>query len=241
MSGFLFKLGQIVGTKVRQANWLYRSLTGTEAEAVEAEYGVGWDLARALVQQLELDASPAHQQLVGNLGSQLVTGLRQRSWRFQFRVIVAPEINAFALPGGFIFVTGKLLEVCADDNPALAFALAHEMGHVIRRHAIDRMMANTLVSGVLQRWPVGGRLLHSQIASLLNTLLRQGYSREQELEADTIGLSLLGAAGFDTGGARRLLLKVGATGAPEPWLGGYLASHPSLEVRRANLENSWRR
>jgi Zn-dependent protease with chaperone function len=72
---------------------------------------------------------------------------------------------------------------------------------------------------------------------LLNTLLRQGYSREQELEADSIGLSLLGAGGFNTGAARRLLLMLGANSASEPWLGGYFASHPSLEIRLGNLDN----
>jgi predicted Zn-dependent protease len=96
------------------------------------------------------------------------------------------------------------------------------------------MMADSFLSGVLGRLPLGGGLLRPQIAALLSTLLRQGYSQEQELEADAAGLELARAAGFDAGGARRVLARLGAPA--DPLLFSYFATHPPLEVRLAHLE-----
>lgn len=235
MSGFFYNLGRMVGSKVRQANWVYRSLTGTEAESIAAEMAVGRDLASAFLQQMEVDPDPEAIQYLDALGARLVPCLRQQQWSFRFLSVLAPEVNAFALPGGYLFVTRRLLQICADDPDGLAFVLGHEMGHVVRRHAIERMMANSLLSGVLGRLPVAGGALRGQVVSLLGTLLRQGYSREQELDADSCGFDLVKAAGFDPQGATRVLLRLGSFGTADPMLSGYLASHPPLEVRLAQL------
>src|SRR5205823_6424711 len=115
----------------------------------------------------------------------------------RFVAVRAPEINAFALPGGYVFVTRRLLDFSRWDHAELAFVLGHEMGHVVKRHAIERLMANALFGGIAARLPVGGAVLRPHVAALLSTLLRQGYSREQELEADAFGARVAHAAGFD--------------------------------------------
>ncbi len=236
MAGFFYNLGKLVGPKVRQANWVYRSLAGTEAESLDAEHAVGRDLAQAFLLQLELDRDPAAKQLLDHVGGRLTPCLRQRRWRFRFLPVLAPEVNAFALPGGYVFVTRRLLELCGADHDGLAFVLGHEMGHVVRRHAIERMMANTFVSGVLGRLPLAGGVLRGQVAAVLSTLLHQGYSREQELDADASGVELARAAGFDAAGASRILLRLGAGGGADPLLAGYFASHPPLDERLAQIK-----
>jgi predicted Zn-dependent protease len=235
MAGFFYRLGRMVGPRLRKANWVYRSLTGTAAEAITAEHAVGRDLAQAFLQQLETDGDPAVRARLDALGARLSACVRERRWRFQFLAVRAPEVNAFALPGGFIFVTRRLLAECGPDQDGLAFVLGHEIAHVIRRHAIDRLMAGTLVSGVLTRLPLGGGLVRSQVAALLSTLLRQGYSQDQELEADAVGLKLARAAGFDGAAAGRLLARLAAGRAADPLLFSYLSSHPPLEVRLRQL------
>ncbi len=236
MAGFFYKLGRLVGPKVRKAEWVVRSLTGSEAEAVRAEQAVGRDLARALLEQLEADADPAARQHLDYLAARLTAGLRERGRGFHFRAVRAPEVNAFALPGGYVFVTRRLLDLCSWDHAELAFVLGHEMGHVVKRHAIERLMANTLFNGLASRLPVGGRLLRPHVAALLSTLLRQGYSREQELEADAFGVRTARAAGFDPAGGRRVLVRLAAESAAEPLLSAYFASHPPLDVRLRHLE-----
>ncbi|HKI32286.1 MAG TPA: M48 family metalloprotease [Gemmataceae bacterium] len=236
MAGFFYNLGRLVGPKVRKAEWVLRSLTGSEAEAIVAEQAVGRDLARAFVEQLGHDPDPVVREHLDYLAAKLTAAQSDRRWGFRFLAVRAPEVNAFALPGGFVFVTRHLLEVCGWDHAELAFVLGHEMGHIVKRHAIERLMANTLFSGVVARLPVGGAVLRPHVAALLNTLLRQGYSREQELEADAFGARAARAAGFDPAGARRVLVRLAAESAAEPLLSGYFASHPPLDVRLRHLE-----
>jgi predicted Zn-dependent protease len=236
MAGFFYNLGRMVGPKVRKAEWVYRSLTGTEAEAIQAERAVGRDLAQAFLEQLEADPEPAARQHLDYLAAKLTAGLRAHHWPLRVLAVRAPEVNAFALPGGYVFVTRRLIDFCAWDHAELAFVLGHEMGHVVKRHAIERLMANTLFSGVLARLPLGGSVLRPHVAALLTTLLHQGYSREQELEADAFGARLAAAAGFDPAAGRRMLVRLGAESAAAPLLSGYFASHPPLDVRLRNLD-----
>jgi beta-barrel assembly-enhancing protease len=236
MAGFFYNLGRLVGPKVRKAEWVVRSLTGSEAEAITAEQAVGHDLARAFLEQMQPDHDPAARQHLDYLAARLTAGQPDRRRGFRFLAVRSPEMNAFALPGGYVFVTRRLIEVCSWNHDELAFVLGHEMGHVVKRHAIERLMANTLFNGIVARLPVGGSVLRPHVAALLTTLLNQGYSREQELEADAFGARAAAAAGFDPAGGRRVLVRLAAESAAEPLLGGYFASHPPLADRLRNLE-----
>jgi predicted Zn-dependent protease len=237
MAGFFYNLGRLIGPKVRKAEWVVRSLTGSEAEAVVAEQAVGRDLARAFLEQMEPDRDPAAREHLDYLAARLTPGLREPTRGFRFLAVRAPEPNAFALPGGYVFVTRRLIDLCSWDHDELAFVMGHEMGHVVKRHAIERLMANTLFNGVAARLPIGGAVLRPHVAALLSTLLHQGYSREQELEADAFGARLAAAAGFDATGVRRVLVRLAAESAAEPLLGGYFASHPPLAERLRQIES----
>jgi predicted Zn-dependent protease len=236
MAGFFYNLGRLVGPKMRKAEWVLRSLTGSEAEAIVAEQAFGRDLARAFLAQLGHDSDSVVREHLDYLAAKLTAGLSDRRWGFRFLAVRAPELNAFALPGGFVLVTRRLLDLCAFDHAELAFVLGHEMGHIVKRHAIERLMANTLFNSMVSRLPAGGSVLRPHVAALLSTLLQQGYSREQELEADAFGARTARSAGFDPAGARRVLVRLASESAAEPLLSGYFASHPPLEVRLRHLE-----
>src|SRR5258708_1627894 len=134
MASIFYKLGRLVGPKLRQANWVLRSLTGTDAEVARAEYAVGHDLAQAVARQMEIEHEPAAEQTLAGLKDRLSACVKDRSRQFSFSLVRAPEVNAFALPGGFVFVTRPLLQLCGGEPDELAFVLGHEMAHVIRRH-----------------------------------------------------------------------------------------------------------
>src|SRR3954463_12545303 len=104
MAGFFYQLGKMVGPKLRQANWVFRSLTGTETEAARAEYAVGQDLARVLAGQLEIDPDPGVRHLLQEVVARLAACLRNRQQRFTVHAVRASPVNAFALPGGFLFI-----------------------------------------------------------------------------------------------------------------------------------------
>lgn len=235
MANFFYKLGRFVGPKVRQANWVLRSLTGTDAEVAQAEYAVGRDLAQAIARQMEIEQEPAAEEILADLKGRLGGCVKDRSRRFSFSLVRTPEVNAFALPGGFVFVTRPLLHLCGGNRDELAFVLGHEMGHVLRRHAMDRLMANTVISAAVGRWTRAGGWISQPVTGVVTGLLSQGYSQDQELEADRLGVQLARAAGFDTTAAVRLLARLQAYAGDPSMLGGYFSSHPPLAVRVEQL------
>ena len=131
MSSLFYNLGKMAGPKVRKAKWIWQSITASEADTIKAEYEVGQDLACEIRNQLELDTEPRAGQLLNKVGSHLAVRVTNKLRIFNFEVIKGSEPNAFALPGGFIFVTKSLLELCDWNQDEIAFILAHEMGHVI--------------------------------------------------------------------------------------------------------------
>jgi len=235
MAKFFYNLGRMVGPNLRKANWLLNALTGSEADAIRAEYGVGKDLAQAFLQQAELDPDLEIRQRIETIGQRLVGCVKEKQHRFWFGVVRSNEINAYALPGGFIFLMRPLLELCQWNTDEIAFVLGHEMGHVLKRHAIDRLMANSLIRGGLAKLPVGGPL-RGPLVQLATSLLSQGYSQDTELEADRLGAKLMHAAGFEVAAAARLLNRL-RTVPTEAWtLSTYLSSHPPIDARVRAVE-----
>lgn len=235
MAGFFYNLGKKLGPKLRQANWVFHSVTGSEADAARAEYAVGRDLAQAFVQQAEIDSDPQVQHLLDEVGNRLAGCVKAPGRRFVFRAVRANEFNAFALPGGFIFVMRPLLGFCACNPDEIAFVLGHEMAHVIKRHVVDRLMASSLIHGGMSRLPAGG-VLRAQVIHTATAMLNQGYSQDNELEADHLAVKLTRAAGFDAAAAGRVLNRL-RTIPTEAWmLSGYLSSHPPVDVRIARIE-----
>jgi predicted Zn-dependent protease len=228
MAGFFFKLGQFLGVQSRKAGWMFRSLTGTEAEALRAEQAVGRDLARTVLSQAEPDPDPAVARWLDEVGGVLARAVKARNREFQFRALLLPEPNAFAIPGGFIFATRSLLRLCQGSHDDLAFVLGHEMGHVLRGHAAERMVAGSLLQ-------TGVGLLRVPAAGLLSILLQKGYAQDQELEADREAVQLCAQAGFDPSAGVRLFEQLRLHLAGPSALAGYFATHPPWEVRLEQL------
>jgi predicted Zn-dependent protease len=225
----------MVGQNVRKADWVLRSMTGTESDALKAEQAVGKDLASAYVKENTLDPEPDVQRFLDDISVRLLACVTNKERTFCFRSIMKEELNAIAMPGGYIFVMRPLMEVCEWNGDELAFVLGHEMGHVILKHTMNRIMANTAVNAALLRFPLGG-LFGMGILHVATELLDQGYSREQELEADAMGAKIACFAGFDPRAGMRVLSRLAAI-PTEKWFGStYFSSHPELPVRLQNLE-----
>ena len=233
MAGFFFQFGRFLGEQSRKAGWLFRSLTGSADDAWRAEQAVGRDLARNVLSQAEADSDPAVARWLDEIGGRLVDAARQRGRAVTFRGLLLPEPNAFALPGGYIFATRALLRLCTASHDDLAFVLAHEIGHVTKGHAAERMVAGSML-----RTAAG--LLRLPAAGILSTLLQQGYAQDQELEADAEAVALCRRAGFDPSAGARLLEQLRLRLAGPSELMGYFAAHPPWEVRLAQLRRLMR-
>ena len=233
-----YTLGRLAGGKVRKVKWMWSSLTGDETEAIGAEYGVGWDMAAVVRERNGCDADPALQTLLDDIRDRLADVVRNKLHRFEVSVVTDDQPTAYALPGGFIFLTRALTELCERDRDEVAFVVAHEMAHVIRRHAINRVLRQTAYAAASLFAPGRGA-----IAPWLRRVglewLERAYSRDQEFEADALGGLLTRAAGFDPGGALRLFERFQRLdrATESLGLGAYLSTHPPVDDRITRLRN----
>lgn len=144
-------------------------------------------------------------EYVNDVGQRLVAASHRSDLEFTFTVVDSPEINAFALPGGYIYINRGLLAYLNSEDQ-LAAVLAHEIGHVTARHAIQQHARGRLgstaagVGGFVAAVATGNVYIGSELAQL-GSLWTQagvsGFGREHELEADSLGAEYLHAAGYD--------------------------------------------
>ena len=233
-----YNLGRKMGPKLRKARWMWESVAGTEADAIRLEHGVGLDLAHEARKQLQIDADARTEEALDEIGYQLTACVANKLRTFHFHAFHSAEPNAFALPGGFIFISRSIIELCRWDGSEMAFILAHEMGHVIRGHAIERIVANSAVSAVSRTTAVRG-VLGGWLRTVGVQFLQTAYSRDQELEADRLGVRLMEAAGYDPEASMRLLARLAELKqSSDPLkLGEYFSTHPNSEVRIRSIRH----
>jgi predicted Zn-dependent protease len=233
LSDFFRNLGQNIGRGIHQASWLSQALTGTDEERVQAEAVFGRDLAREVRAHMRVAADPPLAAWLEEIGNRLAARVaRSKKRPFTFTLLDAGEPNAFAMPGGFIFVERSLLDLCGRDDDETAFVLGHEMAHVIRWHAIDRVLAKMAVAQLPIRGAAG--LILKRLGP---ELVGSAYSQDQEFDADALGARLAEAAGYAPDAGPRLLERLGPTGAQAPRapLAAYFASHPPIAERVGRL------
>jgi predicted Zn-dependent protease len=236
MGGLFYNLGRKVGPKVRRAKWIWHSMTGTEADTVKMENEVGRDLAREIRTQSELNRGPQIEEILNEIGFRLSKCVVNKSRTFSFEALSGTEPNAFALPGGFIFITRSILELCKWDRDETAFILAHEMGHVIRKHAINRIMRDFAVTAASRVVPARGALT-SWVKQVGVQYLESSYSQELEFQADKLGIRLVEAAGFKPEASLMLLRRLSNLKSSENRIeiGSYFSTHPPFEERIRNI------
>ncbi len=236
MSKLFYNLGKKVGPKVRKAKWIWQSATGTEAEAIKIEHEVGRDLAHEVRSQLGPACEPEIEQMLAEIGHKVVACVANRSRVFSFETVEGSEPNAFALPGGFIFVTKSLVEMCQRNENEVAFILGHEMGHVIRGHAMNRIVSDSAISAASRAVPIRG-VLSGWLRKVGVQFFESTYSQDLESQADQLGVRLMAAAGYDPMGSVQLFRRLAKLkSAPEEFdLGSYFSSHPPFDVRIENI------
>ncbi len=170
----------------------------TGGMSAEDEARLGYQEHQKIVPQFGgAYADPALSAYVSSIGNLLVKTSEMPDQAFTFTVLDTPIVNAFALPGGYVYVTRGLLAL-ADNEAEVAGVLAHEIGHVTARHSAERYgqhMAAGMVGlglGILL-----GRGPATELFGTAATVALRAYSREQEYEADLLGVRYMARAGYD--------------------------------------------
>jgi predicted Zn-dependent protease len=169
---------------------------------------------------------------VQRVGERIVAAADVPDWDWQFSVIDDPTPNAFALPGGYVGVHTGLSQVVQNEDQ-LAAVIAHEIGHVAARHHAERVSREALVQTGVST-VAGGTGLADLLSAGATLGLILPFSREQESEADAIGLRYMAEAGYDPRAALevwRNFARLGGSGGPQ-----FLATHPAPEERLKRLE-----
>lgn len=159
-------------------------------------------------------------------------------WGWEANVLTSSEVNAWCMPGGKIAVYTGLIEKLHASDDELAAVMGHEIAHALREHARERASEEMVAGGLIS---IGSQLLGlgdigqkgAQYAYM--GLVGLPHSRNQETEADRIGVELAARAGYDPRAAVSLWRKMGQLGGPEPIK--FLSTHPSNEDRLNDLTN----
>lgn len=160
---------------------------------------------------------------------------RAASWKWQVNYVGSKQINAWCMPGGKIVVYSGLLKGLALSDDELAVVLGHEISHALREHARARMGKSAAVGlGSALLGQVVGHGKYSGAFELGGNLLNLRFSRNDEVEADEVGLDLAARAGFNPRAGLSLWRKMAAAsrGAPPEWL----STHPASSSRIADIE-----
>jgi predicted Zn-dependent protease len=189
----------------------------------------------------------AIQSYVSSLGNLLVRTSDRPDQRFTFTVLDTPIVNAFAVPGGYIYITRGLLAL-ANNEAELTGVLAHEIGHITARHAAERYSQGTLVS--IPAVVLGVLTGSNEVANLAGTAgaaYLQSYSRDQEFQADLLGVRYMSRANYDPLGMASFLSQLQAENRLDAQIAGrpdladqysIMASHPRTgdRIQRAIQE-----
>jgi predicted Zn-dependent protease len=203
--------------------------------SVEKEIALGKQLAEEVRRQSKVSQDAVVGEFVNRLGQNLVRKSDAKV-PFTFLVVEDDSPNAFALPGGFVFVNTGLMKLASEEDE-LAGALAHEIAHVAARHLTCRATkaqlagVGTTIGSVVLGGGLGG-FAARQAAGLLVPMAFLQFSRADETEADYLGTQYMYAAGYDPNGAVSIFEKLEAMQKTQPGVAARLMSTHPMDAER---------
>jgi predicted Zn-dependent protease len=207
----------------------------------DEEIALGLKSAPEMVAQMGgLSRNPEAKARVQRVGQKLVQeSIAAKSpYRFSFHVLADPKtINAFALPGGPVFITEGLLRLLRSEGE-LAAVLGHESGHVIARHSSQQLAKAQLTQGLIGAAVVGtGDYTAAQIGQVVGSLINMRYGRDDELQADALGVRIMAEAGYDPRAMIAVMetLAKASSGSRQP---EFFSTHPHPENRQTRIREA---
>jgi len=232
------QIRQLIGTFF--VSWL---LTACGSHiSPQQENALGEQQAREVLQQAKLSKNPTYNQRVRRVGSRIAHVANRPDFHWKYYVIDSKQANAFVLPGGKIFVYSGLFKYAKTDAE-LAAVIGHEVAHALRSHGIEgaERKQNAALLGAILQIGLGVAGVDPNVASTVNQAYGYGatygyihpYSREKEMEADSLGLMLMAQAGYDPRAAITFWQKFAKAGSHMP---EFFSTHPDPGNRIANLK-----
>lgn len=180
------------------------------------------------------------QDYVDAVGNRLLLNkqIQDTPWQFEFHLLADPRtINAFALPGGQIFITTAMFSKLKTEGQ-LAGVLGHEVGHVVARHSAQRIAKSQLTEGLTGAVvAASGTAGSGQMAAMVGQIVNMKYGREDELQSDEIGVILMSEAGYDPRSMKGVMeiLAEASSGNRQP---EFFSTHPNPENRIQRIQDA---
>jgi len=193
------------------------------------EVAIGKNLYQEIIQKNKITTNKELINYVKDMGQKIAQASHRNYLNYNFSILDDKEINAFALPGGYIFINKGLIDKMDEDE--LSFVLAHEIGHICARHSLKRLQSSffmSLITSLASSHPDYG-VVRAGVNAVYN-VAALGYSRSDELLADSLGLEYMHKAGYNPRGAIDALEKLRAEGGENNSV-AFLRSHPYPEDR----------
>jgi predicted Zn-dependent protease len=199
------------------------------------------ELGNQVAEQIESEMAPVTDPEINrymiDLGQRLWANSPQGPLAPRFFVVKQEELNAFAIPGGNVYIHTGLIDA-ADDEAELASVVAHELGHVIMRHGA-RHVSHSMGLDLVQQVVLGSDA--GQASQIVGSIIEQGiitnYSRQDESEADRIAVQTLHKAGYDPAALSTFFAKLRDKYGDSPGgVSSLFASHPPTAERMANVQ-----
>jgi len=229
--GLLFLQGcaTVYNPATRREEWIFID----SAQEVQ----IGRSMAENIIkQENRLLPDPAQQRRVSVIGQRIARASDRTELVYNFAVLDNEDLNAFALPGGYVYIYNGLLKKLDDDETA--GILAHEVAHIAAKHSVKKMQSTLgyqmLVAVALVGLGDKDPAVAEDIAGASNVvygLLSKGYSRQDEFQADSLAVKYLKAAGFDPQGLVRVLKVLDTEKGPSGRVFEVLSTHPRMKER----------
>ena len=208
--------------------------------STEQEVEIGREAAREIERELKLYNDPVVTAYINNLGQKLARYSRRSGLTYYFKVVDTDEVNAFALPGGWLYVNRGLITT-AENESELAGVIGHEIGHVDRKHGA-RAISRHFGAAVIVEATLGGenasvrRQMLRQVVAVSTGMGQLKYGRDAEREADRFAVESTYAAGIDPEGTATFFEKLVAMQKKEPGqLAKMFSTHPPSRERVENV------
>jgi beta-barrel assembly-enhancing protease len=214
---------------------------------VEQEISMGLQAAPEMASQFGgIDANPNDRALVADIGNRIVnqSPAGRSPYEFEFHLLADAEtINAFALPGGQIFITRALYDQLQTEGE-LAGVLGHEIGHVVGRHSAEHIAKAKLTQGLTGAAVIAAydpnnprSIGTAQLAALVGQMINMKYGRDDELESDFLGVCFIDNAGYEPSELIRVM-EVLAASREGPSPPEFFSTHPNPENRVERIQEA---
>ena len=202
--------------------------------STDKEVQMGRSIIREVEKEYEPVEDPLIQKRVEDIGAKIVSVCDRKEIDYHFKVLETDEVNAFALPGGFVYVNKGLIDRVSNDDE-LAGVLGHEVAHIVARHSIKKLQAYqgySLLRLLIAVAPTSGKGAVGAAADVAFAEILSGYSREDELLADELGARYTKLSGYDPQGMIDFLEKLEDIHRRKPLQPrSYFKTHPYVPDR----------